>query len=101
LTRLKSREFLWYFIRASWPVKYPYLLGEWHIGKLLKLSHSCWDHSNDEFMRYLVLVFMMHQKEGGGSPQIKVDIQRRLIAHVTMHVIAPTIPESKNILQVK
>jgi hypothetical protein len=31
-------------------------------------------------MRYLVLVFMMHKEEGGGSPQIKVDIQRRLIA---------------------
>jgi hypothetical protein len=34
---------------------------------------------------------MMHKEEGGGSPQIKVDIQRRLIAHVTMHVITPTI----------
>jgi hypothetical protein len=33
----------------------------------------------------------MHKEEGGGSPQIKVDIQRRLIAHVTMHVIAPTV----------
>jgi hypothetical protein len=33
---------------------------------------------------------MMHKEEGGGSPQIKVDIQRRLIVHVTMHVIAPT-----------
>jgi hypothetical protein len=55
-----------------------------------ELHHSCWDHSNDEFMRYLVLVYMMHREEGGGSPQIKVDIQRRLIVHVTMHVIAPT-----------
>jgi hypothetical protein len=42
--------------------------------------HYCWDHSNDEFMRYLVLVFMIHKEEGGGTPQIKVDIQRRLIA---------------------
>jgi hypothetical protein len=45
-----------------------------------KFKRICWDHSNDEFMRYLVLVFMMHKEEGGGSPQIKVDIQRRLIA---------------------
>jgi hypothetical protein len=25
-------------------------------------------------MRYLVLVFMMHKEEGGGSAQIEVDI---------------------------
>ena len=36
------------------------------------------------------MVFMIHKEEGGGGPQIKVDIQRRLIVHVTMHVIAPT-----------
>jgi hypothetical protein len=46
----------------------------------MTLGGGTWDHSNDEFMRYLVLVFMMHKEEGGGSPQIKVDIQRRLIA---------------------
>jgi hypothetical protein len=33
---------------------------------------------------------MIYKEEGGGSPQIRVDIQRRLIVHVTMHVIVPT-----------
>jgi hypothetical protein len=42
-------------------------------------------------MDYSLVVFMMHKEEGGGSPQTEVDIQRRLIVHVTMHVIAPTI----------
>jgi hypothetical protein len=51
----------------------------------------CWDHSNDEFMDYSLVVFMMHKEEGGRSPQIEVDIQRRLIVHVTIHVITPTL----------
>jgi hypothetical protein len=46
---------------------------------MAKVSY-CWDHSNDEFMDYSFVVFMMHKEEGGGSPQIEVDIQRRLIA---------------------
>jgi hypothetical protein len=51
----------------------------------------CWDHSNDEFMDYPLVVFMIYKEEGGGSPQIEVDIQRRLIVHVTMYVITPTL----------
>jgi hypothetical protein len=42
-------------------------------------------------MDYSLVVFMMHKEEGGGSPQTEVDIQRRLIVHVTIHVIAPTL----------
>jgi hypothetical protein len=33
----------------------------------------------------------MYKEEGGGSPQTEVDIQRRLIVHVTIHVIVPTV----------
>ena len=49
---------------------------------------------------------MIHKEEGGGSPQIKVDIQRMLgNRHVTMHVIAPTgsniIPNHLNIVPLK
>ena len=45
-----------------------------------------------------MVVFMIHEEEGGRSPQIEVDIQRRLIVHVTIHVIAPTILFFKLIL---
>jgi hypothetical protein len=55
------------------------------------MDRFCWDHSNDEFMDYSLVVFIMHKEEGGGSPQTEVDIQRRLIVHVTIHVIIPTL----------
>jgi hypothetical protein len=42
-------------------------------------------------MDYSLVVFMMYKEEGGRSPQIEVDIQRRLIVHVTIYVITLTL----------